>query len=212
MDVEPPSWTAAAHARNLSSAALRLTYRLDIHGAHHLGTSGPLVIACPSESILAGAILQAIAPRPVHVIANSAMSRVLPARTLHAQGDIPVESEGAVSAQLQARAAIEDERAVAIAGSQVNPGYLVAITRAPVAAVIILGAEGSVVTDPPRPRSRISVFAFEPQSIEVPGDPLRPATRTVIDERIRQIVSDAEVEAVRRSGRLPVRMAGPAHV
>jgi hypothetical protein len=26
--VEPPSWSGAAHARNLASAALRMTYRL----------------------------------------------------------------------------------------------------------------------------------------------------------------------------------------
>ena len=40
---DPPSWRGAANARNLTSAALRMTYRLQPHGAHHVGTNWPLL-------------------------------------------------------------------------------------------------------------------------------------------------------------------------
>ena len=44
MQVEPPSWSGAAHARNLASAGLRMTYRIQVHGTHHVGTSGALLL------------------------------------------------------------------------------------------------------------------------------------------------------------------------
>ena len=162
MTVEPPSWSAAAHARNLASAALRMTYRLDVHGAHHLGTSGRLVIVTNCESVLAGAILHAIAPRPVHVVANTAMGKVLRGRSLDASGDIGISGEGAVLSQQQVLA--------------------------------------------PRPRSRIRVFVFEPVTIDVPADPLWPSTRHGVEERVRQVLADADNLASRRAGTVPVAL------
>ena len=82
--VEPPSWTGAANARNLASAALRMTYRVRAHGAHHVGTSGALLMVTRCEGVLAGALVHATAPRPVHVVANEAMDRALPERALSA--------------------------------------------------------------------------------------------------------------------------------
>lgn len=198
-----PSWSAAAHARNLSGAALRMGYRLEIHGAHHLGTSGALLIVSRCESMLAGALVHAVAPRPVHVVANQAMSAALRGRGLDASGDIGLSGPGAVHTQQRALAALLDDRAVAIVGSATPRGYLAARAGAPIAPVVILGAEGRVVTDPPRPRTRISVYAFEPIAIDVPGDPLRPATRAAVEEQIRQAVADAEAQAGLRSGRPP---------
>ena len=77
-----PSWRGAAHVRNLSSGGLGLLYRLQAYGAHHMGSTEPLVIVCSSEAVIAGAVIQAIAPRPVHVVPNAAMSAALPAAVL----------------------------------------------------------------------------------------------------------------------------------
>ena len=199
--LEPPSWSGAAHARNLASAALRMTYQLRPHGAHHVGTSGPLLMLCRSEGMLAGAILHATVPRPVHVVANEAMGKALRQGMMTKAGVIPVTAPTAIEAQHRARAAIEDERAVVITGSACPSGYLVATCRVPVLPVVLLGAEGRVPTDPPRPRSRIDVYFSAPVTIEVPGDPLRASTRAAIEEQVRQVVSDAEAEAMLRAGR-----------
>lgn len=198
---EPPSWSGAAHARNLASAALRMTYQLRPHGAHHVGTSGPLLMVCRSEGMLAGAILHATVPRPVHVVANEAMGKALRQGMMTKAGVIPVSSDTAIEAQHRARAAIEDERAVVITGSACPTGYLVASTAVPVLPVVMLGAEGRVPTDPPRPRSRIDVYFMPPVTIEVPGEPLRASTRAAIEEQVRQVVSDAESQAMLRAGR-----------
>ncbi len=77
MQVEPPSWSGAAHARNLASAGLRMTYRIQAHGTHHVGTSGALLLVTRCEAVLVGAVLHAVAPRPLHVVANEAMNEAI---------------------------------------------------------------------------------------------------------------------------------------
>jgi hypothetical protein len=200
--VEPPSWSGAAHARNLASAAMRMTYRLRAHGAHHVGTAGPLLMVTRSEGVLVGAILHACAPRPIHVLANEAMTTGFPSAVLTRAGDIPVILPTAVEAQQVALAALRDERAVVVTGASVPVGYLVGVTGVDVMPVVLLGADGRVPTDPPRPRSRIDVYFAPAVPVSVPGDPLRASTRTAIAEQVRQIVSDAEDLAAMRSGRM----------
>jgi|JI10StandDraft_1071094.scaffolds.fasta_scaffold21667_7 hypothetical protein len=190
--VEPPSWTGAANARNLASAALRMTYRVRAHGAHHVGTSGALLMVTRCEGVLAGALVHATAPRPVHVVANEAMDRALPERALSAAGDIRLTGPAAILTQRRALAALHDERAVVVAGSIVPVGYLVAVTGVAVMPVVLLGAVGRVPTDPPRPRSRIDVFFAPPVTLEVSGDPLRTTTRSAVAEQVRQLLADAE--------------------
>ena len=172
MSVDPPSWSAAAHTRNLASAGLRITYRIDVHGAHHVGTSGPLLLVTACEGVLASMLLHGTAPRPLHVVANAAMMSSMPGKARDAAGDIAVAAPTAVEAQRRALAALADERAVAVAGSLCPVGYLVAKTDVAVMPVVLLGADGRVPTDPPRPRTRIDVYYAPPVRVEVVGDPL----------------------------------------
>jgi hypothetical protein len=199
--VEPPSWSGAAHARNLASAAARVTYQVRAHGTHNVGTIGPLVMVTRAEGVLVGAILHATAPRPVHVIANEAMSRALRTGVMAKAGVIPVTAATAIDAQRSALAALDDDRAVVVTGSAMPLGYLVAESGAQVLPVVMFGVEGKVPTDPPRPRSRIDVYYSPPVSIEVDGDPLRVSTRAAVEEQVRQVMADAEAVAAMRSGR-----------
>lgn len=198
---ELPSWSGAAHARNLASAAMRVTYRLHAHGAHHADGSGAAILLCSNEGLLAGALIHATVPRPVHVVANAAMMAAIRQGLMAKAGVIPVREATAVAAQRAARAALLDDRAVAFTGSLVNPAYLVALTGVPIVPVVMLGAEGRVPTDPPRPRTRIDVYFFEPVQVEVDGDPRRASTRTAVTEQVRQVLVDAERAAAVRSGR-----------
>jgi 1-acyl-sn-glycerol-3-phosphate acyltransferase len=200
LPVEPPSWSGAAHARNIAGAALRMTYQVRQHGAHHVGTSGPLLMVCRCEGVLAGAFLHATVPRPVHVVANEAMGKALRQGMMAKAGVIPVTAPTAVDAQHQALAALRDERAVVVTGSAFPVGYLVAMTGVPVMPVVLFGAEGRVATDPPRPRTRIDAYFAPAVTVDVTGDPLRTSTRAAIEEQVRQIVRDAEGLAAMRSG------------
>ncbi|HAN71587.1 MAG TPA: hypothetical protein DCQ36_08375 [Actinobacteria bacterium] len=200
-ELQMPSWTGAAHARNIASAAMRVTYKVHPHGQHHAGTEGSAILVCRSEGVLVGTLLHATMPRPVHVMANAAMMAALRQGMMAKAGVIPVRDDTAIEAQRLARLALEDLRAVALTGTTVHPSYLLAVTGAPLVPVVILGGEGRVATDPPRPRSRIDVYYFEPIRVDVDGDPLHATTRASLDEQIRQVMADAEHTAALRSGR-----------
>jgi len=196
-----PSWSGAAHARSIAATAMRLTYKVQAHGAHHVGTSGPAVLVTRCEGLLAGTVLHATVPRPVHVLANAAMMAALRQGLMTRAGIIPVDAPTAIGAQHAARAAIADERAVALTGSTVDPAYLLATTGAPLIPVVMLGVSGRVPTDPPRPRSRIDVYYFDPVEVQVSGDPLGASVRAGVAEQVRQALTDAERIASVRAGR-----------
>lgn len=200
-DERLPSWTGAAHARNIASAAMRVSYKVHPHGIHHVGTTGPAILVCRSEGVLTGALLHATVPRPVHVVANAAMMAALRQGMMAKAGVIPVRDDTAIEAQHTARAALADDRAVALTGTTIDPSYLLAVTGAPLVPVVMLGAEGRVPTDPPRPRSRIDVYCFDPVTVSVGGDPLNSAVRADVGEQLRQVMADAHEIAAVRSGR-----------
>jgi len=202
VEVEPPSWHGAAHARNLTSAALRMTYQLRPHGAHHVGTTGPLLMVTRCEAVLAGSLVRALSPRPIHVVANEAMARAMPVGVLTSAGDLPLSGPYAITTQRRALVALADDRAVLVAGSSVPIGYLAA-AGVQVMPVVLLGADGTVPTDPPRPRSRIDVFFMAPSTVHAPGDALRSGTRSALTEQVRQLLADAEQVAVMRMGGRP---------
>ena len=159
-------------------------------------------MVCRSENVLTASLLQATVSRPIHVLANEAMSATINEGVMARAGVIPVNRPMAVDAQRMAIAALRDDRAVVVTGSDIPVGYLVALTGAPVMPVTIIGADGRVATDPPRPRAKIDVYYSEPVALAEAGDPLRPATRTRIEERVRQLVADHDRAAMRRSGRV----------
>lgn len=195
-----PSWRGAAHVRNLAAGGLGLAYRLQAFGAHHIGTSGPVIVVCSSEAVLAGSLIQAIAPRPVHVIPNAAMSAVVPPSMLAAMGAIVPTSTAAIHAQEAALRALADGRAVAVIGSLVDPAWLVAMSKAPVLCVTLVGEHGSVPTDPPRIRSLVRAYVSDQHGIPTAWDPLSVSTRAAVTERLRQLTADADDKALRRAG------------
>jgi len=157
-------------------------------------------MVCRAEGILTGSILQSTVTRPIHVLANAAMQSTLSAGVMAKAGMIPVSLPFAIDAQRAALAALEDDRAVAVTGGDVPVGFLVATSGAAVMPVTILGADGRVATDPPRPRSAIDVYYSEPVDLSVAGDPLLPSTRAALEEQVRQLVADHDELAARRSG------------
>ncbi|CAB4882361.1 MAG: hypothetical protein F2793_07210 [Actinobacteria bacterium] len=184
----------AANARNLGGLALRAMYRIRVIGLEHLPVAGPVLIVGHCPEILAGAVIKAMACRPVHVIGGDAVQMALPARGLRLIGDIPRVGAG-IGAARMAQALLMEGGAVAVLGSSPPVGYLVAISNAPVVPVVVIGAAGRVPTDPPAPGTRIDVV-FSPASlIPTSGDPC--AERVVLDagERVRQIVADAHLRA-----------------
>ena len=192
---------AAATARNLAGPLLRTAYPIDVWGAHHIPTHGPVLIVGDQPELLAGALIKSAAPRPVHVIATASVMQALPEPLLRAAGDI-ANSEPGIDAAEQALAILRDGGAVTVLGPLPAAGYLAAASGSPIGTVVVLGAAGRVPTDPPALRRRVEIRFGPVASIDIAGDPCAMTTIRAAGERIRQQLADAHAEAVARHGGL----------
>lgn len=215
-EIAPPSWSGAAHARNLVGLALRAAYRIRVHGLHRVPLDGPLLLVANHTGPLDGPVLLGTAPRPVHVVDDVSAWPPVVARAARAGGAIPTGRDplgrDALAAAVAALA--DPDRAVAVFpegvpgpgdARQVRPGvgYLVARTGVAVLPVAVLGGRGRNPVDPPRPRSVVEVVYGDPVVIPVAGDPRRRRVCGVAAEAVRQLLADHVAAAVARTGREP---------
>jgi 1-acyl-sn-glycerol-3-phosphate acyltransferase len=189
----------AATARNLVAPAMRLGYRVHVHGGHRCPRRGPLLVVAPYRGFMDSTVIATCLPRPVEVLVApgglAALGGRLPGRILVAEED-PGPGLRSARAVLGAGGAVgawsEDslERAA---------GFLAATSGAPVMPVVVLGGSGAHPGDPPAWRSRIDVVVGElwsPQS-----GPLSRRHVVRVAEEIRQRVTDLAGHAVARTGR-----------
>jgi 1-acyl-sn-glycerol-3-phosphate acyltransferase len=196
---------SAATARNLAGPLLRAAYPAQVWGAHHIPARGPMLIVGEHPEILAGALIKAAAPRPVHVIATTAVMQALPEAVLRAAGDIPNREPG-IDAAEQALRILREGGAVVALGQSPAQGYLAAAGAVPIGTVIVLGAGGRVPTDPPALRRPVEIRFGPVSPIEVQGDPCAMSTIRATGELVRQRLVDARSEAVARHGGLDEEM------
>ena len=195
-----------AHIRNLLGPLVRRMYRIQVHGSSSVPLTGPVLLLCPQEGILAGPALISVTPRPVHIIPNESLDRVIGSIGIENIGGIPISGPAAIATQNRAAAALRSGGAVGIFGGNPSPGWLVAKEAPVVVPVIVVGDRGRVLTDPPRIGSQVDVFfgpASTPPAVgenrQTPVVPNRSETRFRA-EWCRQIVMDAQERAIQRTG------------
>lgn len=190
---------AAANARNLIGPLVRAAYPTEVWGAHDVPAHGPVLIVGDQPELLAGALIKAAAPRPVHVIASPSVMQAIPAQILRAGGDIPTLGPG-IGAAVDALEVLADGGAVVALAGGPSAGYLAAASGAPIGTVVVFGAAGRVATDPPGLRRRIEVRFGPAAPIGIDGDPCAMETIRAAGERIRQRLADARDQAWARHG------------
>jgi hypothetical protein len=183
-------FSRAATARNFTGPALRALYRLEVEGAALVPTTGALILQIDGDGLLAGPVLKAVTPRPVHTVVSGALAQVLMGHSPGWAGDLALEGHG-FAAYAAASALLHGGEAVAILGDSSLLGLLLASSGAAVQPVTISGAGGKVATDPPRPRSRIGIVFEAPITISPSGDPCALATVQQLSELVRQARADA---------------------
>lgn len=183
-------FSRAATARNLTGPALRALYRLEVDGADRVPAIGALVLQIDGEGVLAGPVLKAVSPRPVHTVVSGALGQVLMGHSPSWAGDIALDGHG-FAAFTTAAAHLQQGHAVAILGDPPILGMLLAATGASIQTVTISGAGGRVATDPPKPRSRIGIVFAAPITISPSGDPCALAAVQQLSEQVRQARADA---------------------
>ena len=183
-------FSRAATLRNFTAPALKALYSLEVVGAEHVPLAGPVIFDISGIGVLVAPIVNICSPRPVHVVIDGALREVLSKKTRYFGGDIPFEDPGFGAMRL-ALDLLKQGQGVGLMGELPPLGYLVAATGAAVVPVSVTGASGKVVTDPPRPRSKIGILFEAPIQISPLGDPCALATVLTVSEQVRQAQADA---------------------
>jgi 1-acyl-sn-glycerol-3-phosphate acyltransferase len=180
--------------RPLALALLRGWYDLELHGAHHVPRTGPVVMAANHVGWIDGPLLAIASPRPVHALTKLEMFTGAMGPFLRAAGQIPLDRDRVdVAAVRTAIRVLRDGGLVGVfpegtrgAGEMSSPragaAYLGLVTGAPVVPVSFLGTRlpgGSGSSIPPR-GTRIAVTFGEPIRLDA-----RPWPRT------QNLVADA---------------------
>lgn len=209
----PPPEGGAATARNVAALVGRL-WRLGVSGAHHVPAHGPVLLAANHTALADGPVLVATSPRPVHLLAKSALFVGPWARLLRAAGQVEIAYDRpARSALLECVGLLQEGRVVGVfpeahrgrgdvATIHHGVAYLAVRTGAPVVPVAILGSRGSGRPLDSLPRARAGIDVVFGAPVMVDGrDVHRRAALAGVGERIRQALADHVATACRRTGR-----------
>ncbi len=185
--IRGPRTTLLRRGRPLAHALLRGWYDLELHGAGHVPSAGPVVMAANHVGWLDGPLLAICSPRPVHALTKREMYAGVMGPFLTAAGQIPLDrGQVDLSAIRMALRTLDDGGLVGVfpegsrgSGEMNSPrsgaAYLALVTGAPVVPVSFLGTRapgGSGGSIPPR-GTRMAVTFGEPVKL----DP-RPWPRT----------------------------------
>lgn len=207
---------AAAHARNLIGPLLSAAYRVRITGGHHLPRRGGVLIVTEQTGLLDPTILATSLTRPVRMLVEPSDGAPRWQPVTNALGRIELTPGCSPWAALQeAEEALVGGDAVGVflatpfaAPSVAPPGALAAYLQArsgvPLVPVSLFDSHGPRPTDPPRPRTRISIHVGPPIHLVPPADPVSAPEIRRHAEAIRQVFADAHAQALLRSGRSPV--------
>lgn len=210
-----PRATGVAHARSLSNAVFRLTYRLHVAGLHHVPTDGPVLLAGNHLGFLDGPLLVACAPRPVHVLAKSEIFQSAWGPLVQWAGQVELDYTRPDRRGLQeALTLLEHGAAVGVfpeghrgrgdvASIRRGLAYLVARSGGvPVVPVAFLGTRhtGGGANYVPPPGSRIAVHFGAPWRLHPSGGELTDASLTAMTTSIQEHLRAHVRQTVARTG------------
>ncbi|MCD4536510.1 1-acyl-sn-glycerol-3-phosphate acyltransferase [Nocardioides sp. cx-169] len=201
--------------RPLARRLLRRRYDVLVHGAEHVPTSGPVILAANHVGVIDGPLLAIFAPRPVHALTKIEMFRGRLGRFLHYSGQIPLDrfvyDPGAVRQGLRV---LRDGGAVGIfpeghrgAGElerfHRGAAYFALVTGAPVVPVILIGTRepGGHTGSLPRKGARIELVFGPPFTLEQTAWPRRRGDVESASLQLRDRMLDDLREALVTTGR-----------
>lgn len=181
----------AAHARNLVGPLVRSTYRITVHDADLLPSTGSVLLLTDWANIAAPTVLKAGLSRPIHVWA--AGPAALPGPLLSLTGDLAVPDDRPGVGQLRDAVEYLRQGEVVAACGPTDIGYALAVTGTGVQTVRISAPATKRPTDPPSRKSPITLHVGPIRHLP---ERLRSSmpTRNVVraaNEWARQLLVDA---------------------
>lgn len=213
----------AATGRNIAALLLR-AWRLQVVGAEHVPSEGPVILAANHLGVLDGAALAVACPRPVHVLVKSEAYGPGLGALFRSTAQIAINYEGPDRSALLTACEVLGAGGVVGIFPEAQRGdgevrhvrhgvaYLAARSGAPVVPVAVLGTRpaGAGKGALPPPRARIDVVLGPAVDIRAAGDPRRRAVLAASGERLRQLLADHVHDACLRTGQtLPGPLPAP---
>lgn len=198
-------------ARPASRWLVRRQYDVRLHGAEHVPTTGPVILASNHIGFLDGPLLAAFAPRPVHALAKRELFAGPLSPFLRAAGQIPVDRMHPDPAAVRSCLAVLDRGgAVGIFPEGIRgdgelgrihggAAYLALVTGAPVVPVTLFGTRepgAGASSLPPRGARLDMVFAapYRLQAVSWPRTQARVGSATAsLRQHLRAALEDAKV-------------------
>jgi 1-acyl-sn-glycerol-3-phosphate acyltransferase len=172
----------------LAFAAMRVGFRLQVHGREHVPMSGPVLLVSNHASVLDPPFIGAASPRELYFLAKEELFAVpLFGRFIHALNARPVRRDGSDSRALKtALKLLADNRAILLfpegtrgvegrlGEGKPGAGMLAVMSGAPVVPVAISGSSRALPRGRAVPRpARIRVRFGPPLSFKSAGDERR---------------------------------------
>lgn len=221
--VIPPPARLGRVVRPLGRAILNVRWDVHVHGAEHVPTTGPVLLASNHIGALDGPLLVAVAPRMVHALVKHEMFDGRTGPLLRALGQIKVERHDIDPAAVKGAVRVLRDGGVVgiypegtrgsgeVAHAHLGFAYLAMVTGAQVVPVANLGTRdpGGSTSSMPGRGSRMDVV-FGP-GVDVAKTPW-PRRRGVVEplaEQLRQRLARHVEYAVELTGRaLPGPVSG----
>ena len=212
--VRGPRTALLTRGRPAAQRLVRAWWHLEVYGAEHVPTSGPVVMAANHVGWLDGPLLAICAPRPVHALTKREMFSGPMAPFLLAAGQIPLDRWAVdVRAIRTSVQTLREGQVVGVfpegargAGEMTSPrsgaAYLALVTGAPVVPVSFLGTRPRGGHDGALPArgSRLAMTFGQP--VAVPATPW-PRTQKKIANTAADVTAaiiETMKEAERRTG------------
>lgn len=173
-----------AVVKPLAALMMRLLFRLEGHGAHHVPRGGPVLLVSNHSSYLDSPLIGVVAPRPLYFLAKSELFDVpLFGRFIRRLNARPVRRDGSDPAALRAALRILSENRVllifpegtrgeegGLRRAKRGAGMLALLSGAPVVPVFVSGSGRAWPRERRWPRpSKITVMFGPPLRFEVNG-------------------------------------------
>jgi 1-acyl-sn-glycerol-3-phosphate acyltransferase len=201
-------------AKPVAALILHTYWRVSVHGAEHVPTQGPVILAANHIGFLDGPVLVAMTRRLSFVLAKRELFQGALGQFLGRVGQIPIDRSGvdkhAINRSIQV---LRSDRVMIVfpegvrgtgevAYARGGAAYLAMVTGAPIVPVALLGTRqtGQSAGQMPPRGTRLHVVYGEPLQVARSDWPRRKAAVAELTERVRAHLAEHVIAAQALTG------------
>lgn len=211
-ETELPTHRGAVVGRWIARGLLRTLWSVRVHGAEHVPTSGPVILAPNHTGFVDAPLLMAACPRPIHNLAKKELFHGPIGWLLRGVGQIPLDRDDPSRNMLKAGVGVLEAGRLLVVFPEGTRGagdfsdlrtglaWFALRTGAPVVPVVFVGtgARGRTLGGMPGLRSRLQVVFGQAVTLPGGGGRTRSALDVATDQLRAALVAHREAVAALR--------------